>query len=161
MNIENLFRGGALNAVDAKGRLSVPAFLRQKIERRSDQRIIVLSRHSDLPCLIGYDANHSARLWEASERRRQKEEDEGADLLLAFDRDSGLFGSAIDVPYDPSGRMILPGRLKKRARIDDLALFVGMGDVFAIWNPQLALESGLRQTRELAEDLLEERGGQS
>ncbi|MGE0180152.1 MAG: division/cell wall cluster transcriptional repressor MraZ [Sphingomonas sp.] len=161
MAVEHLFRGGALNAVDAKGRLSVPAFIRQKIERRSDERLIVLARHAEIPCLIGYDSNYSAILWEESERRREKEADEGAELLVAFDRDSGLFGSAIEVPYDPSGRILLPGRLKKRARIDDLALFVGMGGSFAVWNPQVALESGPRQVRELAEDLLEERGQSS
>ena len=33
MALEHLFQGSALNAVDAKGRVSVPAFLRQVIER--------------------------------------------------------------------------------------------------------------------------------
>ena len=35
MALEHLFQGSALNAVDAKGRVSVPAFLRQVIERAS------------------------------------------------------------------------------------------------------------------------------
>ena len=37
MALEHLFQGSALNAVDAKGRVSVPAFLRSVIERRGDE----------------------------------------------------------------------------------------------------------------------------
>ena len=36
MALEHLFQGSALNGVDAKGRVSVPAFLRTVIERRGD-----------------------------------------------------------------------------------------------------------------------------
>ena len=43
--LEHLFQGSALNAVDAKGRVSVPAFLRSVIERRGDARTIVLAKH--------------------------------------------------------------------------------------------------------------------
>ena len=35
MALEHLFQGSALNAVDAKGRVSIPAFLRSVIERDS------------------------------------------------------------------------------------------------------------------------------
>ena len=36
VEIDDFFQGSALNAVDAKGRLSVPAFVRAVVERRSD-----------------------------------------------------------------------------------------------------------------------------
>ena len=49
--LEHLFQGSALNAVDAKGRVSVPAFLRQVIERRGDARTIVLAKHDTFPAL--------------------------------------------------------------------------------------------------------------
>ena len=47
--LEHLFQGSALNAVDAKGRVSVPAFLRSVIERRGDSRTIVLAKHEAFP----------------------------------------------------------------------------------------------------------------
>ncbi len=49
MALEHLFQGSALNAVDAKGRLSVPAFLRSVIERRGEARTIVLAKHETFP----------------------------------------------------------------------------------------------------------------
>ena len=51
MALEHLFQGSALNAVDAKGRVSVPSFLRSVIERRGDSRTIVLAKHEAFPCL--------------------------------------------------------------------------------------------------------------
>ena len=158
MSVEHLFQGSALNAVDAKGRLSVPAFIRQIVERRGGGSHVVLSMHPSLTCVVGYDGRYAETLWETATRQREKEENEGIDALAAFDREGGLFGRAITVPYDGSGRIILPARLKKRARIDDLAMFYGGGGVFTMWNPHVALEAGSRHLREEAEDLLEERG---
>lgn len=151
---EHLFRGSALNAVDAKGRLSVPAFIRQKVERRSDEKLLVLSLHAEFQCLVGYDANYSAVIQEKSEKRLG----ESPDALAELDLQASLFAGTVDVPYDPSGRIILPPRLKRRADIADLALFVGMGGEFQVWNPQIALKSNSPALRELAADLLEEKG---
>ena len=150
---ESLFRGSALNAVDAKGRLSVPAFIRQKIERRSDERALVLSPHAQFQCLVGYDTNHSTTLQERAEKRLGDNPDPIAELEMQ----AALFGSTIDVPYDTSGRIIMPPRLKRRADIDDLALFIGMMGEFHIWNPQAALKCEVAAIRNIAADLLEER----
>src|SRR5438045_9786377 len=53
--LEHLFQGSALNAVDAKGRVSVPASLRGVIERRGVARTIVLAKHEAFSCLSAYD----------------------------------------------------------------------------------------------------------
>ena len=58
--LEHLFQGSALNAVDAKGRVSVPAFLRSVIERRGDARTIVLAKHDSFACLSAYDPAYAA-----------------------------------------------------------------------------------------------------
>jgi MraZ protein len=151
---EHLFRGSALNAIDAKGRLSVPAFIRQKIERRSDEKILVLSPHSDFQCLVGYDANYSAVMQDKAEKRLG----ENPDPLAELEMQASLFAGTVDTTYDASGRIILPPRLKKRASIDELAMFIGMGGEFQIWNPQLALKCEAAAIRAVAADLLEERG---
>ena len=154
MEREHLFRGSALNAVDAKGRLSVPAFIRQKIERRSDEKILVLAVHPEFECLVGYDANHSAAMQDKAERRLGENPDPFAELEMQ----AGLFAGTVDVPYDTSGRIIMPPRLKRRAGVEGLAMFIGMGGEFHIWNPEVALKSESRALRDLAADLLEERG---
>src|SRR5690348_11243428 len=58
--LEHLFQGSALNAVDAKGRVSIPAFLRSVVERRGDARTIVLAKHEAFPCLSAYDPAYAA-----------------------------------------------------------------------------------------------------
>ena len=161
MEVEDFFQGSALNAVDAKGRLSVPAPIRQVIERRGGDSVVILGPHPQLDCLVGYDTQYANKLWRDSDALRETEAGSGVAPLVALDRDSGLFGRTLPVPYDGSGRIILPNRLKKRGQIDDLALFVGFGGFFTMWNPRVALECPLRSVRESAEDLLEEREGRS
>ena len=154
--LEHFFSGSALVAVDAKGRLSVPSGIRQKIERRSDTRAIVLTRHPTEPCLTGFDTNYLRTLYLDNERRRLAEEER--DPLAHYARDRRSFGSAEEVPYDTSGRILLSAKLRRRGQIGELALFVGVGATFELWNPQLALNSGEAEVRELAAEALEERG---
>lgn len=156
MELDHLFNGSALNAVDAKGRLSVPAFIRSVIERRSDARAMVVGLHEVDPCLTGYDRNFARNLYRENERRRLAEE--GADPRAHFARARRTFGVTEEVAYDASGRIVLPPMMRDKGRIGDLALFVGVGGTFEIWNPQLALESGDADLRELAAYRLKERG---
>ena len=156
MEFEHLFTGSALNAVDAKGRLSVPAFIRQVVERRSGANAIILGVHEVDPCLTAYDRGYNRFLFTDTERRRLAEE--GGDPRAHHSRARRTFGNVEEVSYDSTGRIVLPPRMRKRGQIEDLALFVGTGGTFEIWNPQLALQSEDDGLRELAAELLEERG---
>lgn len=156
MELEHLFNGSALNTVDAKGRLSVPSFIRSVIERRSEAKAIVLGRHEVDPCLTAYDRNYAKILYAENERRRLIEE--GQDPQAHFARARRTFGVTEEVPYDTSGRIILPPMMRRKGQIEDLALFVGTGGTFEIWNPRLALESPDEELRDLAAYRLEEKG---
>jgi MraZ protein len=158
VELEHLFNGSALTAVDAKGRLSVPAFIRGVIERRSDAKAIVLGVHDIDPCLSAYDRGYARKLHEDIERRRLAEEAAEGPPEAHFARARRTFGLTEEVPYDSSGRIILPPMMRRKGRIEDLALFVGAGGTFEIWNPTIALESGDPDLRELAAFRLEERG---
>ena len=59
MELVDLFNGNALSAVDAKGRLSVPAFIRSVIERRSDAKAVVIGTQEASPCLNAYDRSYA------------------------------------------------------------------------------------------------------
>ena len=158
MAIEDFFQGSALNAVDAKGRLSVPAFVRSVIERRSDARAIIVGAHEVSPCLTGYSRAHSQELYAELERRRLAGEEKGAAVEEHYARARRLFGMTEDVPYDSSGRIILPPMMRRKGKIEDLALFVGVGGIVEIWNPRIALEEGDRDLKEIAAYRLEEKG---
>ena len=158
MELEHLFNGSALTAVDAKGRLSVPAFIRGVIERRSDAKAVVIGAHELDPCLTAYDRGYARNLYAENERRRLAEEAAEGPSEAHFARARRTFGLTEDVPYDSSGRIILPPMMRRKGRIEELALFVGTGGTFEIWNPTLALESADLDLRELAAFRLEERG---
>jgi len=158
VELEHLFNGSALNAVDAKGRLSIPSFIRGVVERRSDARAVVIGAHEVDPCLTAYDRGYARILHAENERRRLLEEEQGGAPQSHFSRARRTFGLTEDVPYDPSGRIILPPMMRRKGRIEDLALFVGVGGTFEIWNPYVALEHGDEELRELAAYRLEDKG---
>jgi MraZ protein len=157
VDLEHLFNGSALNAVDAKGRLSIPAFIRTIVERRSEAKAVIIGMHDADPCLAAYDRGYGRYLQQEIERRRLAEEAAGGQFNAHAAR-RRAFGIVEDVPYDPSGRIILPQMLRKKGQIEDLALFVGAGGTFEIWNPYLALKSEDPDLRDLAAWRLEEKG---
>jgi MraZ protein len=156
VELEHLFNGSALSAVDAKGRLSVPAFIRGVIERRSEAKAVVIGMHEAAPCLNAYDRGYARHLFAENERRRLAEE--SADPAAHHARARRTFGLTEEVPYDTSGRIILPPMMRRKGQIEDLALFVGIGGTFEIWNPRLALASADEELRDLAAYRLEEKG---
>ena len=139
MALEHLFQGSALNAVDAKGRVSVPAFLRQVIERRGDARIIVLAKHDSFKALSAYDPAYAALKHAKLERLAEKTETDPAAELEHARRTMMAFGATEEVPYDSSGRVLLPPMMRAKSGIAELALFIGVGETFQIWNPTLFL----------------------
>jgi MraZ protein len=158
VEIDDFFQGSALNAVDAKGRLSVPAFVRSVIERGSEARAIVIGAHEISPCLTAYGRNYARNLYREMERRRLAEEERGGTIQDHYARARRTFGMTEDVPYDTSGRIILPPMMRRKGGIEDLALFVGVGGTVEIWNPRVALEQGDPDLRDIAAWRLEEKG---
>jgi MraZ protein len=160
VELQHLFNGSALNAVDAKGRLSLPAFVRTIVERRSPEKAIILGKHETDPCLVGYDTSYNVNLLEEVRRRRLREEEQGVDLKVHHSRSRRTFGFTEPAGYDSSGRIILPPMMRKVGQIEDLVLFIGAGETFELWNPRLALASDDPELRAWAEYRLEERGVQ-
>ena len=158
--LEHLFQGSALNAVDAKGRVSVPAFLRTVIERRGDARSIVLAKHDSFPALSAYDPAHAAKLHEKIERLLEKQETDPAAEIEYARRTMMAFGATEEVPYDSSGRIILPPMMRRKGEIGDLALFLGVGETFQVWNPTLFLADARipDDLKDIARFRMEERG---
>jgi MraZ protein len=158
--LEHLFQGSALNAVDAKGRVSVPAFLRSVIERRGGAKTIVLAKHESFPCLSAYDPAYAALKHSKLERLFEKEEGNPAAALDYQQRNLMAFAATEEVPYDSSGRIVLPPMMRRKGGIEDLALYLGTGETFQIWNPRLFLKDKTipEDLKDIARYRLEERG---
>jgi MraZ protein len=158
--LEHLFQGSALNSVDAKGRVSVPAFLRTVIERRGDAKAIVLAKHEAFPCLSAYDPAYAALKHSKLERLFEKQEGDSEAALEYQQRNLMAFAATEEVPYDSSGRIVLPTMMRRKGDLQDLALFLGTGETFQIWNPSRFLEDPRvpEDMKDIARYRLEERG---
>jgi MraZ protein len=158
--LDHLFQGSALNAVDGKGRVSIPSFLRSVIERRGDAKTIVLAKHQNFPCLSAYDPAYAALKHAKLERLLEKEET-GPDAQLDYEqRNLMAFAATEEVPYDSSGRIVFPPMMRRKGQIGELALFLGTGETFQVWNPQLLLDDKRipEDLKDIARYRLEERG---
>lgn len=141
---ETFFVGHALNAVDAKGRVSVPAAFRSQIDRRAKDeggkdadKELMIAPHPKRDRLRAYDAfglrDLSAELRESvadlpAAARREAHEGVRRNELTAL----------TPVTFDGAGRMVLSPILRKLGKIGELAFFVGMEDYFEIWSPENA-----------------------
>lgn len=150
MAISELFRGRALNAIDAKGRVSLPADYRATILSRyrrvahetgydpalSDPRAgktISLAKHPERACLIGYDDVYAnAHLATIAERHADKT---GVERERAITDDQGFFGASEDLAWDMNGRIVLSPRMRKRGGIDGYVYFFARGHNVELWNP--------------------------
>lgn len=155
-----LFRGRGLQTIDAKFRVAIPAGLRATIDHNSGERILLLSRHPVDPCLIGYDRAWSDQLQAELDRDEEKALAAGQSVDR-FNIARRAFGAVEDVPFDSSGRFILSSYARSKAKLDDLAVFIGVGKTFEIWSPKVLLEApGVDDdTKEMVAFDLAERGG--
>ncbi len=139
-----LYQGYALQLVDDKGRVAIPAALRGtlddnlRVEGR-DERKVIISTHEDEPCLIGYDAGYAREL---AEDLKARERD---NLMPGGRRDYNIkrrgAGASEALPYDSSGRFILPPFPRDLVNIDGFAFFYGVLDYFEIWDPRTLIEA--------------------
>jgi MraZ protein len=150
--LEHLFSSSALRIVDAGGCVSLPPFVRTALERRSDCPVVVIGLHDIDPCLLAYDRGYARILHAEHERGRLTEN--GSEIHYA--RARRIFGFSEEASCGYEGRITFPPLMRRKGKIEDLALFVGTGGAFEIWNPQLALEAGDTALRELAVWRLEE-----
>ena len=145
--LDHFFSGSALCAVDKAGRLTLPAFVRATLARRGADRELTIGAHESAPCLMAYDRSVLPMLHADLERRRIGAETEDAEAHnLRLRR---AFGLAEHCEVD-AGVVTLPPLMRRRARIGALALVVGAGATFEIWDAETARASDDPDLAELA-----------
>lgn len=164
MSGKGIYQGYALQQVDEKGRVAIPSSLRSTLIARAPAGLdpkeawnVVIGFHAVDPCLVGYDVERAERLHEELRARAfDRPLDNGApdDSVLR----AGLAGETM--PFDASGRFIMPLFPRRRVGITRYAFFWGMGDYFEIWDPArlVATEHAAPVMRDAARFLMEERG---
>jgi MraZ protein len=135
------FHGVGFSLRGEKGRFVLPPAFRKLVRDASDgARTLYLAKHERWPCLTGFGKSRLA------EFDAQVDREEAAALTRGdpFDRELRLaqLHTCLDVPFDESGRFVLPEHLVQLARLDGAAYFNGNGPFFTIWNPDALMDMG-------------------
>ena len=111
-------------------------------------------------CLSAYDPAYAALKHAKLERLLEKEETSPDAQLEYQQRNLMAFAATEEVPYDSSGRIVFPPMMRRKGQIGELALFLGAGETFQIWNPKLLLDDKRipEDLKDIARFRLEERG---
>ena len=137
------FRGCSEHALDAKGRLNIPARFRNVLRAEYSDDLIVTSWEK---CLKVYPVTR----WEVEEEKlyMMKEKDPSFEPLFRY-----VVGGVNECSLDKQGRILIPGNLRKRFNlVKDVALN-GMRDHFELWD-QLAWQQEFDRTQQRFPDMM-------
>jgi MraZ protein len=133
------YRGQGFSLRGEKGRFVLPPAFRKVVRDSSfDQRVLCLAKHERWDCLTGFGLSRMDDL----EAQLDREEDRALAAGKPFDRDTRsaqLYGF-LEIPFDDSGRFIMPEHLIELARIEGELFFQGGGNFFTLWNPDRLFE---------------------
>lgn len=142
------FKGQAEYSVDSKGRVAVPAKMRNVLQPEA-KNTFTLTRGFE-KCVFGYPQDR----WEIMEKEMGS-----LNTYVTKSRDfiRGILMWAEEVTLDGQGRISLPRPLIDFAGIKDRALIIGALDHIEIWNPEVFaeyLESQETDYQSLAESVM-------
>ena len=113
-----------------KNRFVLPPQFRKTVRESSDGRILCLAKHDRWQCLTGFGLSRKDDFAAQLDREEALHGRE-------FDRDlraTQLYGFT-EVPFDDSGRFIMPEHLIDLGKVGEGLFFSGAGTFFTIWNP--------------------------
>ncbi len=130
------YSGQAYSPSGDKGRFVLPPAFRKAVKDSSGgNRILCLAAHDRFDCLIGFGLSRTEKL----ESQLEREEERAIRLgQHDFDREvraAQLFGFE-QLPFDDSGRFVMPEHLRDLGKVGDGLYFQGAGDFFFVWNPE-------------------------
>ncbi len=128
------YLGFALNAVDAKLRVSVPPAFREIVSARSVERELIVGPSEYDDCLIAYDPTHAEKLRAEIETRYAG--NYSRDRAQALRR---TFGNTTKLKIDDAHRVTLTPSLRDLLDLDGFVYFLGAGEYFEVWKPQTLL----------------------
>lgn len=134
------YSGQAWSPAGDKGRYVLPPLFRKAVKESSEGRVLCLAKHPTWNCLQGFGTSRKDEL----EAQLDREETIAIQVGKEFDRDtraSQLFGF-VELPFDDSGRFVMPEHLRVLAGIEDGLFFQGGGRFFTLWNPEELMKMG-------------------
>ncbi|OXT00409.1 cell division/cell wall cluster transcriptional repressor MraZ [Notoacmeibacter marinus] len=133
------FLSNAINRIDAKGRVSVPAHFRAVLSSRNTQELYALRA---LDC-AAMDVGGPDLL----DRYEQRIEMEDPFLGSADDMSFFIHGDGAFLKLDKEGRIVVTDFVREHTGITDEVAFIGRGRFFQMWDPKQA-EAHTRAVRQ-------------
>lgn len=121
------FLSNAINNIDSKGRVSVPARFRSVLQKRGYSELYAL-RALEIPAL---DVGGLDLL----DRYEQRMEAEDPFLQTAEDMSFFCHGDGAFLKLDQDGRITVTDFIREHTGIGETVAFVGRGQFFQIWEP--------------------------
>ena len=135
-----IYNGPGLSLRGEKSRFVLPPAFRKTVAESSDGKTLCLAKHERWTCLTGFGLSRLPALHAKIERDEEKAIARGepfdADVrrMQAFD--------FVELPFDASGRFVMPEYLAGLAKLGETVFFQGFGDHFTIWNPEELFRMG-------------------
>lgn len=132
------YSGQGFSLLGEKGRFVLPPDFRKAVrDSGNGERVLCLTTHPRWKCLTGFGLGRVGEFEAELDREERIALERGVDYDREL-RSNQLHGFA-KVPFDDSGRFVLPERYFKLGGLTAAAYFQGGGKSFTIWNPdQLA-----------------------
>ena len=127
------FSGQAFSLRSEKGRFTLPPAFRNAVKLSTVDRKLCLTKHDKWDCLVGFGMNRV----DDFEAILDREEESAYKFGRDFDRDTRAMQlhSFETMPFDDSGRFIMPEFVRDLGGIEDALFFQGAGRFFTVWNP--------------------------
>ncbi|MBO9499303.1 MAG: division/cell wall cluster transcriptional repressor MraZ [Novosphingobium sp.] len=130
-----IYSGQEFSLKGEKGRFVLPSGFRKTVAQSSGGKMLCLDKHHRWNCLVGFGLSREGEL----EAQLDKEEERAIRLGQPdFDSDRRriqLFGFA-RLPFDDSGRFVMPQHLADVGCLEGEVFFHGAGTFFTLWNPE-------------------------
>ncbi len=141
------------NRLDAKGRVSVPSAFRTALRAGMGEPVVdadapvklILRPSHHFECIEGWPLQGFADLASPVSRFNQFSNERE-------DMSTSIYADAFPAETDKEGRIVLPTELVEYAHLTSQVAFMGMGDIFQIWEPE-ACKRRRTEARESARQL--------
>lgn len=120
-----MFSGVSTLNLDSKGRLAIPAKHRELLSAMSDNHLMITLNPEG--CLLVYPKSEWQPIYEQL-RKLSGQQAGVARIILGF---------AEELELDSAGRVLIPTKLRERAKLDKEVALVGQGNKFELWDDGL------------------------
>ncbi len=129
-----IYSGQDFSLKGEKNRFVLPPEFRKAVADSSDGKTLCLAKHERWTCLVGFGRSRKPEL----EAQLALELETAIRTKRDFDPDLRrlqLFGF-VEIPFDASGRFVMPDHLVSLGKLDGGVFFQGAGTFFTLWNPE-------------------------